>query len=57
MLNTPLRVAFGRDGALYITDFNDHRIRRVDAGGTITTFAGTGTAGHGGDGARRRALS
>ncbi len=50
MLNTPLRVAFAPDGSLYVADFNDNRIRRIDAGGTITTVAGTGAPGSGGDG-------
>ncbi len=36
-------------GNLYISDFNNNKVRRVDPGGTITTFAGTGTAGSGGD--------
>jgi DNA-binding beta-propeller fold protein YncE len=36
---------------LYIADVADHRIRVVDlAGGTITTFAGTGRGKHEGDG-------
>ncbi|RYE84439.1 MAG: hypothetical protein EOO65_02260, partial [Methanosarcinales archaeon] len=34
---------------LYIADFNNNRIRRVDEGGVITTVAGTGTAGFSGD--------
>ncbi|MCI0339757.1 MAG: hypothetical protein L0216_01180, partial [Planctomycetales bacterium] len=34
----------------YIADTFNHRIRRVDNGGTITTYAGTGTAGWNGDG-------
>lgn len=37
-------------GNLYIADTWNHRIRKVDAAGTITTVAGTGTAGTGGDG-------
>jgi uncharacterized protein (TIGR03437 family) len=37
-------------GNLYIADSNNHRIRRIAADtGTITTIAGTGTAGYGGD--------
>jgi PKD repeat protein len=36
-------------GALYVGDFNGGRVRRV-AGGLITTVAGNGTNGYGGDG-------
>ena len=36
-------------GNLYIADTSNHRIRKVDATGIITTVAGTGTAGYGGD--------
>jgi hypothetical protein len=37
-------------GNLYIADYVNNRIRRVDSSGTITTFAGNGTAGYAGDG-------
>ena len=37
-------------GNLYIADNGNHRIRRVDTRGTITTVAGTGARGYGGDG-------
>jgi sugar lactone lactonase YvrE len=40
-LNTPLRLAFGPDGALYVTDFNNDRIRRIDAQGRVATAVGT----------------
>ncbi|GEM_PF-6748174 len=48
-LNEPGSLCLGSDGALYIADSGNNRIRRV-AGGTITTVAGTGTAGYSGDG-------
>ncbi|RYE82797.1 MAG: hypothetical protein EOO65_04970, partial [Methanosarcinales archaeon] len=35
---------------LYIADNNNHRIRRVDEAGNISSVAGTGTAGFSGDG-------
>ena len=43
-------VAVDGSGALYIADRDNHRIRRVDAAGTITTVAGTGEGGYSGDG-------
>ncbi len=38
------------NGNVYIADANNQRIRMVTAGGTITTFAGTGVSGFSGDG-------
>lgn len=49
-LNEPRGIALDAAGNLYVADLNNHRIRRVDAGGTITTVAGTGAAGFSGDG-------
>jgi sugar lactone lactonase YvrE len=48
-LNTPSGVAVDDAGTLYITDDFNHRIRQVTRDGMITTVAGTGSAGHGGD--------
>jgi uncharacterized repeat protein (TIGR01451 family) len=49
-LNFPQGIAVDTAGDLYIADKNNHRIRRVAPDGTITTVAGTGTAGTTGDG-------
>jgi len=49
-LNDPNGIAFDSAGNLYFSDSNNHRIRRIDARGIITTVAGTGAIGHGGDG-------
>ncbi|MEU0162336.1 RICIN domain-containing protein [Streptomyces sp. NPDC006261] len=49
-LNLPLGVVVDSAGALYISDYNNHRVRKVSPDGKITTFAGKGTAGFGGDG-------
>ena len=38
------------DGGFLIADTNNHRIRKVSAAGIITTVAGDGTNGFGGDG-------
>ena len=43
-------LAVDGQGNLYISDFVEHRVRRVDAGGIITTVAGTGGPGFSGDG-------
>ena len=40
----------GPDGALYICDMDNHRIRKVSRDGNITTVAGTGKRGYSGDG-------
>lgn len=46
----PTGIAVADDGALYIADTRNHRIRKLAADGTITTVAGTGAAGFNGDG-------
>ncbi|WP_162903226.1 NHL domain-containing protein [Taibaiella koreensis] len=47
----PWDIALDNAGNLFITDFFNNRIRRVDAlTGIITTFAGTGIGGTSGDG-------
>ncbi|OPX86439.1 MAG: Chitinase D precursor [Pelotomaculum sp. PtaB.Bin104] len=43
-------LSFDPAGNLYINDTSNNAVRRVDAGGTITTIAGTGTYGFSGDG-------
>ena len=47
----PKGVEIGPDGNLYIADNSNHRVRRVDVStGIITTVAGSGSRGSGGDG-------
>jgi streptogramin lyase len=42
-MNQPHSIQFGPDGALYICDISNHRVRKVDMKtGVISTFAGTG---------------
>jgi Leucine-rich repeat (LRR) protein/sugar lactone lactonase YvrE len=50
MLNLPAGVAVDSTGNLYIADWQNHRIRKVDSAGNITTIAGTGAAGYDGEG-------
>lgn len=49
-LNTPEGIAVANEGSLYIADMKNHRIRKVDKQGMISTIAGDGTAGYHGDG-------
>ena len=50
-LVTPVGVAVDVQRHIYIADPESHRIRKVDSfTGVITTFAGNGTSGFGGDG-------
>jgi hypothetical protein len=44
------RIATDPNGVLYLADTLNHVIRKIDADGIITTLAGTGTPGNGGDG-------
>ena len=48
--HTAHAVALDSRGDLYVADYNNLRIRRVDSGGTITTIAGTGVNMSTGDG-------
>jgi trimeric autotransporter adhesin len=48
-LADPVHVAVDSSGNLYIADQGNHRVRKV-SNGTISVFAGNGTAGYSGDG-------
>jgi len=49
-LKSPKGVTFDSSGNLYIADYYNHRIRKVNTNGVITTVAGTGSSGYRGDG-------
>ncbi|MBK5963781.1 hypothetical protein CCR95_06710 [Thiocystis minor] len=49
-LNNPSGMWVTPDGSLLIADQGNHRIRRINPSGIISTIAGTGTAGFSGDG-------
>ena len=48
-LNTPVEIAVNNKGNIFIDDELNHRIRKVDASGMITTIAGNGTDGYSSD--------
>lgn len=48
--NNPFGVVRGPDEALYIAEYDGHRIRRIAPDGIVSTVAGTGTKGDSGDG-------
>ena len=49
-LNGPYGLAIDGEDNMFIGDYENSRIRRVDPDGTITTVAGNGEVGTGGDG-------
>ena len=49
-INFPNGVAVDGSGNIYIADTHNHRIRKVNASGVITTVAGNGAGAFGGDG-------
>lgn len=50
-LNEPYEIRFDGEGNLYFVEMQNHVVRRIDAKtGVISTIAGTGEAGYGGDG-------
>jgi len=51
LLNAPSAVTTDGSFNVFIADTGNHRIRRLDANGIITTVVGTGTRGYAGDGA------
>jgi len=53
--NAPYGIAVDAEDNLYIADTSNHRIRKVDKEGEVTTFAGSGVAGWQ-DGKRETAL-
>jgi DNA-binding beta-propeller fold protein YncE len=49
-LDTPYGLAIRADGAVYIADARNNRVRRIAPDGTLQTIAGGAQAGDGGDG-------
>ncbi len=42
-------IAIDGRGNVFVADAGNHRVRRIDANGIVTTVAGNGTVGYGGD--------
>ncbi len=51
-LNFPVQVTVDGSGNLFIADHDNHRVRKVDTNGVITTVAGNGVADYSGDGGK-----
>lgn len=47
--NMPSSITVDLQGNIFVADTNNHRIRKIDLTGLVTTFAGTGVAGSLGD--------
>jgi hypothetical protein len=54
-LASPRELAVDAQNNVYIVDYNNNRIRKVDKDGIITTYAGNGEKGSGGDGGDAKA--
>jgi streptogramin lyase len=50
LLNDPLQLAIDGSGNLYVLDWGNVRIRKIDTAGNISTIAGKGVVGYSGDG-------
>ena len=48
-INRVVGLAVDAQGTIYLAEEHNNRVRKVDTNGVITTFAGTGAAGFGGD--------
>lgn len=46
----PISLVRDATGNLYVGDYGNNRVRKINTSGTVTTIAGNGTAGYSGDG-------
>jgi len=49
-LNSPYGITLDGSSNIYVTDYDNNNIRKINTGGIISTIAGTGYAGYSGDG-------
>jgi gliding motility-associated-like protein len=56
-LNRPVKLHIDAANNIYVADFYNNRIRKIDASGIITTVAGNGSIGFSGDGGMATAAS
>jgi len=56
-INSPIGIVCVNDNTIYITDYENDRIRRVDSAGIITSVAGNGVSAYNGDGGSATAAS
>ena len=49
-INGPMEIVVDAAGTVYFTDMTNNRVRKISPAGVISTVAGNGTAGYGGDG-------
>jgi sugar lactone lactonase YvrE len=49
-INSPGNVAIDASGNIYIADFGNNTVRKINTSGIISTFAGNGVMGYSGDG-------
>ncbi len=50
-LYRPTSICFDASGNMYIAETGNHKVRKINTSGIISTFAGTGVSGFNGDGA------
>ena len=48
-LNSPDGIAIDGSGNVYLSDYNNNRVRKINTSGIITTYAGTGIGPYNGD--------
>jgi|GEM_PF-1206800 len=50
LMRTPTAIVAGRDGSFFVTDYSDHRVKKIASNLSVTNVAGDGRCCTGGDG-------